>query len=260
MKRILFITLCLVALALTATAQPNPHYADMYDASTNKLIGKQWMSGIHARLERIKDDGTSTIMIYRADSAVIYTLNPEKKVYMPLPMSQATDMNLLIGAKVEEGRSVTREFIGIEDVEGKQCAHYKVTIITMLANGTQSTGGHHEWFYEPLNTFIRYQPFGYGNAWILRNIRQEAQPANLFEIPRDYKAMNVLPAGGLMEMLQQSNGKSQADMQQGVNNANKDAKEKTDKLNEIKNNPNQTEQQKMQNALKMLEGLNKKKK
>ena len=251
MKRISFIMVCLVAVALTATAQPNPHYADMYDVSSNKLIGKQWMSGSHARLERIKDDGTSTVMIYRADSAVIYTLNPERKVYMPLPMSQATDMNQLIGAKVEEGRNVTREFIGMEDVEGKQCAHYKVTIVTTLANGTQSTGGHHEWFYEPLNTFIRWQPLGYGNAWILRNIRQGAQPANLFEIPRDYRAMG-LPAGGLMEML--LGGQSQEQNQQKPDGFQQQRQDAMKPLEEALD-PNKSQEQQIQDMLKLLEGI-----
>jgi hypothetical protein len=229
----------------------------MYDVSSNKLIGRQWMSGSHARLERIRDDGTSTVIIYRADSAVIYTLNAEKKVYMPLPMSQATDMNQLIGVKVEEGNNVTREFIGMEDVEGKQCAHYKVTIVTTLANGTQSVGGHHEWIYAPLNTFIRWQPLGYGSAWVLRNIAIGAQPAHLFEIPKDY-AVIAIPAGGIIEML---TGNSREQNQRDADNLQNEAKKQTEGLKEQLeqlNDPNKTDQQKIQDALKMLEGLNKK--
>ena len=69
MKRIVLIAVCL-ATAATAWAQPRPHYADMYEG--NKQIGKQWASGGNARLERLRDDGTSTVMIYRADSAKIF--------------------------------------------------------------------------------------------------------------------------------------------------------------------------------------------
>jgi hypothetical protein len=250
MKRLSLMMVCLVAVALTATAQPNPHYADMYEG--NKLIGKQWISGGHARLERLRDDGTSTIMIYRADSAVIYTLNPERKVYIPLPMSQATDMNALIGAKVEEGRNVTRKFEGMEEVDGKMCSRYTVTVVTTLVNGSTETSTRSEWWWEPLNTFIRQQ-YGYSPAWELRNIRQGTQPANLFEIPNDYKAMNI-PVGGIMEMLQQSSGKSQAEMQQSSNDANR----KLEQINNISNDTTKTDEQKAQDLLKMLNSLKKK--
>lgn len=255
MKRILLIAVCLAAMAITVQAQPNPHYADMYESG--KQIGKQWFSDGNARLERLKDDGTSTIMIYRADSAKIYTIIPERKVYMILPMAQATNMNALIGAKVEEGRNITRELVGMEEVDGKMCAHYSITATTILVNGMTETVTYSQWWWEPLNTFIR-EKYGFSPAWELRNIVQRVQPAHLFEIPKDYTAM-VIPAGGFMDMLTGSSGKSEAELKQAHDEANSKAKSETDKLNEIKNDQNQTEQQKIQNALKMLEGLNKKK-
>ena len=44
MKRISFITLCLVVLALTAKAQVVPHYGESVEKETGKLRGKAWIS------------------------------------------------------------------------------------------------------------------------------------------------------------------------------------------------------------------------
>jgi hypothetical protein len=61
-----------------------------------------------------------------------------------------------------------------------------------------------------------------------------------------------------MEMIQQSTGASKADIQQEADKANRDIKNVTDQINSIQNDPNKTDQQKIQEALKMLDGLNKK--
>jgi hypothetical protein len=164
-------------------------------------------------------------------------------------MAQATDMNALIGAKVEESRNVTRKFEGMEVVDGKECSRYTVTNTSVRTDGSTETVSRSEWWWEPLNTFIKQQ-YGSRPAWELRNIVQGAQAASLFEIPRDYTAMNI-PGGGLMEMFEQSTGRSQSEMKQAVGDADAEAKSEMDKLNAIKNDPNKTEQQKMQEMLKM---------
>ncbi len=223
MKRILLLAVCLAIGVATAQAQPRPHYADMYEG--NKQIGKQWASGGNARLERLRDDGTSTVMIYRADSAKIYTLRADRKIYMVLPMAQSTDMNALIGAK---GNEVSRQFEGMEVVDGKECSRYTVTTTTTHADGSTETVSRSEWWWEPLNTFIKQQ-YGHRPAWELRSIVQGAQPASLFEIPRDYTAMN-LPVGGLMEMFEQSSGRSQSEIKQAADDADKGAKSEIENM------------------------------
>ncbi len=244
MKRLLFLAVCL-ATAATAWAQPRPHYADMYEG--NKRIGKQWASGGNARLEQLRDDGTSTIMIYRADSAKIYTLNPDRKIYMVLPMSQATNMNALIGAKVVENANVSRTFKGMQVVDGKECSLYEITHTTTLTDGSTERRTHREWWWEPLNTFIKSD----APDFELRNIVQGAQPASLFEIPRDYTAM-ALPTGGFMELFEQGSGRSQSEIRQATGEADSEAKSEMEKLDATRNDAGKTEQEKITNALNQL--------
>ena len=251
MKRLSFITACLVAVALTATAQPVPLYGEVYMENSGKLMQKIWSSAKgNFRSEMTNDDGSSMTVIFRQDSAKFYALDASTKTYMIIPGQNMT--NSILGAKVEDGRNTTRKFIGREEVEGKMCDHYEITITTTLTNGRQETGIIHEWIYQPVNSWIKRKEGAFDEAQVMRNIVTGSQPDHLFEIPRDYKAMG-LPAGGLMQMLQQSSGKSQAEIKQSSDDTNK----KLDQINEIDNDPNKTQEQKTQDLLKMLEGLKK---
>ena len=233
----ILLAVCLASVVTTAWAQPRPHYADMYEG--NKQVGKQWASSSgHLRVERLQPDGSNTIIIYRADSVKVYALRPDRKTYMVVPFSQATNMNALIGAKVESGRTTTREELGRERVGIYDCKVYRVTTSSTLADGTTKTGIRKEWWWEPLNTFIKSDIPDFD----LRNIVQGEQPADLFAIPRDY-AVIAIPSGGLMDMFRQTSGRSQSDLQ----DAKRDADKQVDRIRDIQNDA------KTQDLIKQLE-------
>ena len=241
-------------LGTTASAQVKavPHYGEIYGKNSNKLLGKEWFSKDKVRAERMSDDGKTRVFIYRIDSAKFWMLNAEQKTCMEIPLSQLGNYGIL-GIEVA-GTSRTSEFLGKEMVEGYECNHNRVTIITMLANGTQDKGGYDEWIYPPYNMWIMRQDGPYDEAQVMRNIVAGPQPDHLFELPSDYKVVN-LPIGGLMDMLTGSSGRSEAEIKEGAD----DAKSQLDQLNNIGNDPNKTNQQKAQDMMKMLEGLNKNK-
>jgi hypothetical protein len=255
MKRISFITFCLAAVALTAAAQVVPHYGEVFNESTNQLMSKQWVSAAGHYRQEVTDQSGTFINIFRRDSMTIYRLNPSNKTYMAISFSQVASPNSMFGMKIEESANTKTEFIGQEEVEGKMCDHYRHTTVTRLAGGQSETTIYDQWIYKPLNTWIRQTVGAYGsNREVLRNIRQGAQPAQLFEIPKDYKAMS-LPGGGLMEAL--LGGKSPAENQQKADDFQQGRQEATKELNETFD-PKKSQEQQIQDALKLLEGLKKK--
>jgi len=244
MKRLSFITVCLVAVALTATAQVVPYYGEVYeDRSGGKLKCKMWVSAEGNYRQEVTDNAGTFVNIFRRDSMTVYRLDMAKKTYMSFPFSQLSNSNSMFGMQMQESANTKAEFIGQETVEGKPCDHYRYTTVTRLANGQSETTIYDQWIYKPLNTWIRQTVGAYGSdPEVLRNIAQGQQPAHLFEIPRDFKGSS-LPAGMLEMMTGQS---SQPANQQGANDANKKPQD-----------ANQTQEQKIQEALKMLEGMKK---
>jgi len=265
MKRLSFITLCLLFAAASLSAQ-SPVQTVSYSGTeyykySKKEYAKIWMQAdpgnLKTRSER-KDEQTGelSVMIFRQDSAKMYVLKPEKKTWMAISMSQL-NMNDLVGLNVEVDRSSERKFIGLEDVNGYECHHYQHISTSTLTTGTQETGCTHSWIFEPLNVQMQYSNCGYDEPIYLANFQQGPQPAHLFEIPADYTGMS-LPTGGLMEML---TGKPREQNQQDVDAAKKGLQEGFQNIeNQMKglDDPNKSDQEKMMDALKMLEGLNKK--
>ena len=260
------ILLLLLAAAATAKAQ-SPVQTVSYSGTeyykySKKEYAKIWTQAdpgnLKSRSER-KDEQTGelSIIIFRQDSAKMYVLKPEKKTYMALAMAQM-NMNDLMGLNVEKDRSVERKFLGLEDVNGYECHHYQHISTSTLNNGTQETGCTHSWMFEPLNVQMQYSNCGYDEPIYLGNFQQGPQPAHLFEIPKDYTGMS-LPTGGLMEML---TGKPREENQQNVDAAKKGLQEGfqniEDQMKSI-DDPNKTQEQKLQEALKLLQQTQKKK-
>ena len=265
MKRLSFITLCLLLVAAMTLAQ-SPVQTVSYSGTeyykySKKEYAKIWMQAdpgnLKSRSER-KDEQTGelSIMIFRQDSAKMYVLKPEKKTWMAIGMAQM-NMNDLVGLNVEKDRSAERKFLGLEDVNGYECHHYQHISTSTMTTGTQETGCTNSWVYEPLNVQMQYSNCGYDEPIYLGDFQQGTQPAHLFEIPDDYTGMS-LPAGGLMEMI---TGKPREQNQQDVDVAKKSLQDGFQDIeNQMKSidDPNKSDQEKMMDALKMLEGLNKK--
>lgn len=189
MKRLLLIAVCLASVVATAQVQKIPYYAEVYNEKTDKLAYKEWRSAEgHLRQEQPRNDGTSLITIYRADSLKFYTIAEKTKTVAELPFSKLTPGEML-GVVKDAGS--TREFLRRETVEGYDCAVYKIIKHRALANGQSEESYHTEWYYEPLDLVIRYVESLNAMNNITRNIRQGAQPAHLFELPTDYKNFDM---------------------------------------------------------------------
>jgi hypothetical protein len=182
MQRLLLIAVCLTAMA-TAQAQKIPLYNEVYDEHTEKLVSKEWRSAEgHLRQESPRADGTWNVAIYRADSLKFYTVAEKTKTVAELPMSQLHTS--MFGV---ENAGSSKEFLRREVVEGYDCAVYKITKYTTRTGGQTESTYHTEWYYEPLDLVIRYVESFNAMNLVHRNIRRGAQPAHLFEIPKDYK-------------------------------------------------------------------------
>ena len=201
MKRILCITFVLFAAAVSAKAQVVPHYGETYEKETGKLRGKAWVSALGFRQETPDENGKTSILIYRIDSAKVYIVDMEKKTWLSFSLSQITDGTLSgIRALERENHNVKRTLINQETVEGKNCNHYRVETATLLKGGTTDYADWEEWIYEPDKMWIqRSDDLRAGYYLVHRNIRMGAQPAHLFDIPRDFKG-SELPMGGMLEM------------------------------------------------------------
>jgi hypothetical protein len=249
--------LFLLATLLIAKAQVVPHYSEVYEERPGgKLLTKEWVSAEgNFRQEGTKDGDGTYIHIFRRDSMMMYVLDPAKKTVMTMAWSQISDPNKMFGMKMTESENTKAEFIKTENVEGYECDYWKYTTTTVTTTGHRETTYYHQWMYKPLNTWIRQSTDVYGrDPHIKRNIAQGAQAASLFTVPRDYKRM-ALPTSGLLEMI---TGKSKAENQKAADEVKQSADGLNDKLKEIDRNPDQGQQ--LQDALKLLNESQKKKK
>jgi len=200
MKRLLFITISLLAVIVTAQAQVVPYYGEYYeDRPGGKLKSKIWVSAEGNYRQEVTDKTGTFVNIFRRDTMTVYRLDMAKKTYMSFPFSQFPNANSAFGIKMQESANTKSEFIGQEEVEGKMCEHWRYTTTTVLTNGKSQITIYDQWIYKPLNTWIRQTvgPNG-SDPEVLRNIVQGQQPANLFEIPKDFK--NTSLPGGMMEL------------------------------------------------------------
>lgn len=247
MKKLILLLMAFAALNGAAWGQS--YYAERYKQNSGKLLSKLWMANDKSRMETKSESGLPMITIYRKDSANVYCIFPEKKMYMVMPKSQL-HINGVTGMEIEARRNVTKEFMKNETVEGYPCKKYKVTFVSVLKDGSEETYVKYDWVYEPLKAIIMTTG-GYDEPEVLRNIKEGPQPAHLFKIPEDYKQMPV--AGQLGKMLKSSLSTPKAD---GVK---KDIKDTEKAMKDIKDNPNKSQNEKTMDMLKLLNEMQKKK-
>ncbi len=257
MKRLLLIAAILLT-AVTAQAQISFYGEIWEDRPGGKLKSKNWTADGHFRQETSHSDGTTNVVIYRADSLKYWMLNPAKKTAMTMPKSQM-NTNAVIGMKVEDGRNVTRKLLGLESVEGYECEHYEITTVTRMANGTEQRNVRYEWVYPPLGSWLRYED---GERLIMRNWAVGPQPASLFVVPGDYavRANPLSTEGGIMGIIRSTTGKSDAEIKQTYDDTNSEAKSEMEKLEATRKDASKTDEQKLIEMLNQMGGvLNKKK-
>jgi hypothetical protein len=265
MKRLLFIA----AILLTAvTAQAQDYYAEEYiKSSSPRLSSKKYVSysnGVIKTRSEGYDPGMGTtvradelpfvtITIMEGDTIRMYNYNQRVKTYMTMALavpkgSNQADISVNGNSMAEMAKRagvptapMEREFLGMENIGGYDCHHYR---------HTSSDGSNKEtWVYEPRG--ITMQRIEGGTTFYLANIRDGAQPASLFELPSDYKPRSV-DVGGTNALLDMMQGKGEAGgmLKQGMEDINKKTETKTD--------PNKSEKERLLETLKQLSGAGKK--
>ncbi len=211
----------LIALGvLTASmAMGQSFSADWYVKSSGKLHSKVWHSPGFSRMESYMDDDSGgMIMIFDHKEMKATVIDPVQKTCFVMTDIDEISTNRLLGYDLEVSESHSKLFLGVEDVEGKECMHYEVKNISTLKTGAEQVYIHNYWVYEPLKTgsyngAVQEDDPMYGML-VMRNISMGALPASLFEIPAGYKTM-ALPAEGLLELI---TGKPKAQNNQEIDN------------------------------------------
>ena len=182
-----------------------------------------------------KGSGEKTIMIFDMKEKKAYVMNEARKTCMVM-----------------------------EEIDGKECAHYYVKSESIYKDGGKDGAGYHEWIYSPMkvsnyNGCIAHDNTVYvmDRTIVLRRVKMGPQPAHLFQVPEGYQ-MTVMPAGGLLEMM---TGKSCEENTQKVDET-RDAIQKSneqikEQLKEV-NDKSKSDEERMKALLEMLGGQKKK--
>jgi hypothetical protein len=143
------------------------------------------------RMDGISQKGEgSIVIIFRRDKNIVWTLNPEKKLYMERPfnekeMEQATK-NII--------DSRNEKVLGTETVNGFKCTKKEVET-TVEFMGFKRTSKMILWISDRLDMPIRTKSQD-GSMTELRNIKEGSPAGKYFEIPKDYKK-----ASNMMELM-----------------------------------------------------------
>ena len=226
MKRYILAILAVFLACSYSTAQIS-FYGEWYRKGSGKLDSKMWHTPTASRSEYYGDaEGAGTVMIFKFDEMKAYIIDDAKKTIMIIDDVNKLSTNRIVGMDIEVSHSSSKEFKGIEDVEGKECEHYLIKSEATYKGGGKDGMSYNEWIWPALKTkyyngSIQHDNTHYtmDHTLIMRNIKIGAQPSDLFTIPQGYQTM-VLPAGGLMEMI---TGKPKAENEQIAN----------DKMNEV---------------------------
>ncbi len=137
--------------------------------------------------------GTNMIMITRLDKKVVWTLMPEQKMYMEMPIQESSDKSDLSAYKIEQTP------LGQETIDGQSTDKSK---IIMTHSSGSKFGGFMWTTKDGILAKIDAIAVDKGSKERFKmeqtNIKVGKQPADLFEIPRGFQAMNM---GGMGDML-----------------------------------------------------------
>ena len=256
----LILSLFAVLLGATSAMGQISFSGEWYRKGSGELYSKEWISPEFSRSESV-NNGKTTIIIIDIKEKKAYVLMEENKTCMVMTDLDKLSVNRIVGYDVEVARHVTREFKGVEEIEGRDCHHYWVESESVLKTGVKDGAGYNEWIYEPLkssnyNGCVAHDntAFHMDRTVVLRNIKIGPQPKHLFEIPEGY-TMTTVPAGGLLEMI---TGKSRQENTEKIDSTANKMKDAFNSINEKVNDPNASKEDKMKMFIEMLGGASKK--
>lgn len=141
------------------------------------------------------------IMIYRRDKKELWGLNPDKKIFIQMPLDEKKWEQQAKGMVKSEKAKV----LGKETVNGYRCVKKQVTrkieVMGMKMTTTQII-----WVSDKMDMPIRTRSKN-GAITELRNIKEGKPPASLFEIPPGYKKVGDNMGALMMVMYGMDSGK-----------------------------------------------------
>ena len=158
--------------------------ADVIHSVNNRVTNERVYSSAKAVRVEKEEKGQQSITIMRLDQKAVWVLMPAQKTYMDMGGIGAASTDL---ANSMEGAKVQREALGSEQVGAYHCDKYRVQT---TYEGHVYTGL--EWDAKELGGFPVKQADEKG-SWSkeYRNVRVGPQDPSLFEIPSDYKKIDL---------------------------------------------------------------------
>jgi hypothetical protein len=156
------------------------------------MKGKVFSTPTRERRE-MNQGGTSMIMITRHDKKVVWTVMPEEKMYMEMPMKESNEKTDMSAYKIEQTP------LGEEKLDGQVMDKSK--IIMTHSSGTKMGG--FMWTTKQ-GILAKMDAIAVEKGSKARfkmeqtNIKVGKQPADLFEIPKGFQRMDM---GGMGDML-----------------------------------------------------------
>ncbi len=140
------------------------------------------------------NNGGKLVMIYRRDKQQLWALNPDKKIYVQMPLDKKK------WEQKTKGMSENAKILGKETVNGYRCTKKDVTSKVNIM-GRQITTHRTVWISDKFDMPIRTRNQD-GTVTELRNIKEGKPPARVFEIPPGYKKVG----DNIMALMMAMNG------------------------------------------------------
>ena len=190
----------LPAGAALAADRPNVEYSadQVIEAEAGAMKTRIYSTPTKERRE-MNQGGMSMIMIVRLDKKMIWNLMPEDKMYMEMAMKESSDKTDMSAYKIEQTP------LGQETLDGQSMNKSK---IVMTHSSGSKMGGFMWTTKDGILAKIDAIAVDKGNKDRFKmtqtNIKVGKQPADLFEIPEGFQAMNM---GGMGDMLKGLKGR-----------------------------------------------------
>ncbi len=190
----LVVSVLLSTGAIAATDRPNVEYSADQSIETEAaaMKGKVFSTPTRERRE-MSQGGANMIMITRHDKKVIWTVMPEDKMYLEMPMKESTEKTDMSAYKIEQTP------LGEEKLDGQVMDKSKI----VMTHSSGSKMGGFMWTTKQ-GILAKMDAIaidkGSKNRFKMEqtNIKVGKQPADLFEIPKGFQAVNM---GGMGDML-----------------------------------------------------------
>jgi len=180
--------------AMAANERPTVEYSadQTIETEAAAMKGKVFSTPTKERRE-MSQGGANMIMITRHDKKVVWTLMPEEKMYMEMPMKESTEKTDMSAYKIEQTP------LGEEKLDGQVMDKSKI----VMTHSSGSKMGGFMWTTKQ-GILAKMDAIavdkGSKNRFKMEqtNIKVGKQPADLFEIPKGFQLMNM---GGMGDML-----------------------------------------------------------